>query len=48
MKKEDKKLKNYTKVYLLLFIIAILLWVIPSTISFITLENDNRAAELPQ
>lgn len=53
MKKEINKNKDLKKllikIFLLLFIIAIFLWIIPSTIGFINLDSKyGRAEELPQ
>lgn len=43
-----KKNTLAVRIFFLLFIIVIFLWVIPSTASFITLDSSERAAELPQ
>src|SRR3989344_4524839 len=46
---ESKKARLIIRIYLLLFIIAIFLWIIPSTIGFINLDSKyGRAGELPQ
>jgi hypothetical protein len=48
MQEDSKKEKLIIRTFLILFIIAIFLWIIPSTIGFITLNNEIRAGELPQ
>ena len=41
------KNQTFLRIFLLLFVIAIFAWLIPSTIGFINL-NESRAHELPQ
>ncbi len=48
-KADNSKGKLAIRIFLLLFIIAIFLWIIPSTIGFINLDSEyGRAGELPQ